>query len=73
MEDWREEIYERTNLFAAENGRSLIGQLGYGYDGNVFSTGAYQGAGLFLWFSPQVFSKNPLHTPVDWAVDNENL
>ena len=38
MEDWREEIWERANLFAAENGRSLIGQLGYGYDGNVFAT-----------------------------------
>ena len=38
MEDWREEIWERANLFAAKNGRSLIGQLGYGYDGNVFAT-----------------------------------
>ena len=24
MEDWREEIWERANLFAAESGRSLI-------------------------------------------------
>jgi len=48
MEDWREEIYERTNLFAAENGRSLIGQLGYGYDGNVFATGAEKGQSLSL-------------------------
>lgn len=38
MEDWRDEIWERANLFAAKNGRSLIGQLGYGYDGNVFAT-----------------------------------
>jgi hypothetical protein len=38
MEDWREEIWERANLFAAENGRTLIGQLGYGYDGSVFAT-----------------------------------
>jgi hypothetical protein len=30
MEDWREEIRERANPFAAEAGRSLIGQLGYG-------------------------------------------
>lgn len=37
MEDWGEEIWERANLFAAENGRSLIGQLGYGYEGNVFA------------------------------------
>ena len=38
MEVWREEIWERANLFAAENGRTLIGQLGYGYDGSVFAT-----------------------------------
>ena len=38
MEDWRLEIRERANLFAAENGRTLIGQLGYGYDGSVFAT-----------------------------------
>lgn len=38
MEDWREEILERAKLFAAENGRNLIGQLGYGYDGSVFAT-----------------------------------
>lgn len=38
MEDWRGEIWERAELFAAENGRTLIGQLGYGYDGNVFAT-----------------------------------
>ena len=37
MEDWREEIRERANLFAAENGRTLIGQLGYGYDVNAFA------------------------------------
>ena len=38
MEEWRQEILERANQFAAENGRSLIGQLGYGYDGSVFAT-----------------------------------
>jgi len=38
MEDWRGETWERAELFAAENGRTLIGQLGYGYDGNVFAT-----------------------------------
>ena len=38
MQDWRGEIRERAELFAAENGRTLIGQLGYGYDGNVFAT-----------------------------------
>lgn len=38
MEDWREEIWERANQFAAEQGRTLIGQLGYGYDGTVFAT-----------------------------------
>jgi hypothetical protein len=38
MEDWRWKIRERAELFAAENGRTLIGQLGYGHDGNVFAT-----------------------------------
>ena len=38
MEDWREEIWERANQYAAEQGRILIGQLGYGYDGSVFAT-----------------------------------
>ncbi len=38
MEDWREEIWELANLFAAENGRSLIVQLSFGHDGNVFAT-----------------------------------
>ena len=38
MEDWREEIWERANQYAAEQGRVLIGQLGYGYDGIVFAT-----------------------------------
>lgn len=38
MEDWREEIWERANQYAAEEGRILIGQLGYGYDGTVFAT-----------------------------------
>ena len=38
MEDSREEIWERANLFAAEYGRNLIGQLGHGYDGSVFAT-----------------------------------
>ncbi len=38
MEEWRQEILERANQFAAENCRSLIGQLGYGYDGSVFAT-----------------------------------
>ena len=38
MEDCREEIWERANLFAAEYGRNLIGQLGHGYDGSVFAT-----------------------------------
>lgn len=38
MEDWREEIWERANQYAAEQGRTLIGQLGYGYDGSVFAT-----------------------------------
>ena len=33
MQDWREDLWERANLFAAENGRSLIGQLGHDYDG----------------------------------------
>ena len=38
MEDWRDEIWERANQYAAEQGRTLIGQLGYGYDGSVFAT-----------------------------------
>ena len=38
MEDWRDEIWERANQYAAEQGRILIGQLGYGYDGSVFAT-----------------------------------
>jgi len=38
MEDWREEIWERANQCAAEQGRVLIGQLGYGYVGDVFAT-----------------------------------
>ena len=38
MEDWREDIWERANQYAAEQGRVLIGQLGYGYDGSVFAT-----------------------------------
>lgn len=38
MIDWREEIWERANQYAAEQGRVLIGQLGYGYDGSVFAT-----------------------------------
>jgi hypothetical protein len=38
MEDRRGEIWERTELFAAENGQTLIDQLGYGYVGNVFAT-----------------------------------
>lgn len=38
MGDWRQEIRERANLFAAENCRTLIGQLGYRYGRNVFAT-----------------------------------
>lgn len=38
MEDWREEIWERASQYAAQQGRVIIGQLGYGYDGSVFAT-----------------------------------
>ena len=38
MDEWRIETCERAERYAQRNGRSLIGQLGYGYDGTVFAT-----------------------------------